>query len=122
MSASASNNSVKPLPSRAQGTGACVFAHARTHNDASLAASDLKGWLSWARCSRLDPFKRLATTLRTHFDAVVRGMLDNRSNAFVEAMNGLMQQAKRATRGFRTATHFINIAYLRWAICLGRDF
>lgn len=90
-----------------------VFAKARTHNDAALAAADLKGWISWARRSRLDPFKSLATTLRTHFEAVVRGMLDNRSNAFVEAMNGLMQQAKRAARGFRTATNFINIAYLR---------
>jgi len=40
-------------------------------------------------------------------------MLDKRSNAFVEAMNGLMQQAKRAARGFRTATNLINIAYLR---------
>ena len=90
-----------------------VFAKARTHNDAALAAGDLKAWISWARRSRLDPFKSLAATLRTHFDAVVRGMLDNRSNAFVEAMNGLMQQAKRAARGFRTATNFINIAYLR---------
>ena len=32
---------------------------------------------------------------------------------YVEAMNGLLQQAKRAARGFRTATHFIAIAYLR---------
>jgi hypothetical protein len=40
-------------------------------------------------------------------------MLDHRSNAFVEAMNGLMQQAKRAARGFRTAANFIAIAYLR---------
>ena len=77
------------------------------------AAFRLKGWLSWARRSRLDSFKRLAMTLRTHFDAVVRGMLDNRSNAFVEAVNGLMQQAKHVARGFRTATHFINIACLR---------
>ena len=28
-------------------------------------------------------------------------------------MNGLLQQAKRAARGFRTATLFIAIAYLR---------
>lgn len=28
-------------------------------------------------------------------------------------MNGLMQQAKRAARGFRTAANFIAIAYLR---------
>ena len=35
------------------------------------------------------------------------------SGAFVEAMNGLLQQAKRAARGFRTASSFIAIAYLR---------
>lgn len=90
-----------------------VFAKARAHNQATLAAADLTAWISWARRSRLESFKSLAITLRTHFDDVVRGMLDNRSNAFVEAMNGLMQQAKRAARGFRTATNFINIAYLR---------
>lgn len=92
-----------------------VFAQARHHNDAHIAAADLRRWISWARRSRLDPFKRLGATLRAHFDAVVRGMLDHRSNAFVEAMNGLMQQAKRAARGFRTATNFIAIAYLRLA-------
>jgi transposase len=90
-----------------------VFANARSHNQAELAGADLKAWLSWARRSRLEPFKRLAATLKTHFDSVVRGMLDHRSNAFVEAMNGLMQQAKRAARGFRTAANFIAIAYLR---------
>jgi transposase len=90
-----------------------VFADARGHNQAERASAELKAWLSWARRSRLEPFKRLAATLKTHFDAVVRGMLDHRSNAFVEAMNGLMQQAKRAARGFRTAANFIAIAYLR---------
>jgi hypothetical protein len=28
-------------------------------------------------------------------------------------MNGLLQQAKRAARGFRTSANFIAIAYLR---------
>ena len=40
-------------------------------------------------------------------------MTYNRSNAFVEAMDGLLQQAKGAARGFRTAGNFIAIAYLR---------
>lgn len=40
-------------------------------------------------------------------------MADHRSNAFVEAMNGLLQQAKRPARGFRTAANFIGVAYLR---------
>ena len=56
---------------------------------------------------------RLAKTITEHFDGVVRGMLDNRSNAYVEAMNGLLQQVKRAARGFRTAKNFIAIAHLR---------
>ena len=77
------------------------------------AKADLLGWISWAKRSRLDPFKKLAVTLKQRIDGVVRGMLDNRSNAYVEAMNGLLQQAKRAARGFRTASHFIAIAYLR---------
>ena len=54
-----------------------------------------------------------AKTITERADAVVRGMIDNRSNAFVEAMNGLLQQAKRAARGFRTSKNFIAIAYLR---------
>jgi transposase len=90
-----------------------VYARARTSNDAVQAERDLRGWLSWARRSRLEPFKKLAATLTTRFTAVVRGMTDNRSNAFVEAMNGLLQQAKRAVRGFRTSRNFIAIAYLR---------
>lgn len=92
-----------------------VYARARTHNDAATAAADLKRWVSWAMRSRLEAFKRLGRTIKVHFDGVVRGMLEHRSNAFVEAMNGLMQQAKRAARGYRTATNFIAIAYLRLA-------
>jgi len=92
-----------------------VYARARAHNNAEHAASDLRDWLSWARRCRLEPFKKLATTIKERFGAVVRGMTDHRSNAFVEAMNGLLQQAKRAARGFRTSKNFIAIAYLRLA-------
>lgn len=90
-----------------------VYAKATQENSGVQAKADLLGWISWAKRSRLDPFKKLAVTLKQRIDGVVRGMLDNRSNAYVEAMNGLLQQAKRAARGFRTASHFIAIAYLR---------
>jgi transposase len=90
-----------------------VYARARQHNCAAQAAEDLGRWVSWARRCRLEPFKKLAATIKDKFDAVVRGMLDHRSNAFVESMNGLMQQAKRAARGYRTSRNFIAIAYLR---------
>jgi len=90
-----------------------VYASAAAGNDREQASKGLKDWLSWARRSRLEPFRKLAKTLSERFEAVVRGMLDKRSNAYVEAMNGMLQQAKRAARGFRTASNFIAIAYLR---------
>lgn len=90
-----------------------VYANAAQHNDEAVARAELASWLSWASRCRLEPFKKLAVTLKQRIDGVVRGMLDNRSNAYVEAMNGLLQQAKRAARGFKTAANFIAIAYLR---------
>lgn len=90
-----------------------VYARARQHDSIEQATTDLNAWLSWARRCRLEPFKKLAATLRQRLDAVVRGMTEHRSNAYVEAMNGLLQQAKRAARGFRTSENFIAIAYLR---------
>ena len=73
----------------------------------------LKAWLSWAKRSCLEPLKKLAKTLPDRLDAVVRGMVDNRSNAYVKSMNGLLQQAKRAARGSRSAKNFIGLAYLQ---------
>lgn len=90
-----------------------VYAHAAAGNDQEQASKELKAWISWARRSRLEPFQKLAKTLSERLEAVVRGMLDSRSNAYVEAMNGLLQQAKRAARGFGKASSFIAIAYLR---------
>ncbi len=90
-----------------------VYAQAVHQNEAAVATELLRRWTSWAMRSRLGPFKRLALTLREHFDGVVRGMLDGRNNAYVEAMNGLLQQAKRAARGYRNVQTFIAIAYLR---------
>lgn len=90
-----------------------VYAHARASNDAALANKELRSWVSWARRCRLEPFKRLGATIKARFAGVVSGMLDHRSNAYVEAMNGLLQQAKRAARGYRTSRNFIDIAYLR---------
>jgi transposase len=90
-----------------------VYANAVKHNDEAVAKAELSSWLSWATRCRLEPFKKLALTSKQRLVGVVRGMLDNRSNAYVEAMNGLLQQAKRAARGFKTAKNFIAIAYLR---------
>jgi transposase len=90
-----------------------VYALAVSSNDEGVARAALGKWLSWARRCRLAPFKRLAKTITERLEGVVRGMLDGRSNAYVEAMNGLLQQTRTAARGFRVVENFIAIAYLR---------
>lgn len=90
-----------------------VYREARDSNSEAIALGALTKWMSWARRSRLEPFKRLAATLKEHLGGVVRGMLDGRSNAYVEGMNGLLQKAKAAARGFRDPENFIAITYLR---------
>lgn len=90
-----------------------VYETAAHSQSEEVARTGLGRWIGWVMRSRLEPFKRLARTLKTHFEGVIAGMQQGRSNAFVEAMNGLMQNAKRAARGFRTSRNFIAIAYLR---------
>ncbi len=58
-----------------------VYARATASNDALLARTDLNAWLSWVKRCRLEPFKKLAKTIAERAEAVVRGMIDNRSNA-----------------------------------------
>ena len=77
------------------------------------AEAALKNWMFLARRSRLDSFKNLATPVKDRLAGVVRGMLDSRSNAHVEAMNDMLQQVARAGRGFRTVKNFVAFAYLR---------
>lgn len=43
----------------------------------------------------------------------MRGVRNGRSNAYVEAMNGLLQQVEQAARGFRTVKNFVAIVYHR---------
>ncbi len=90
-----------------------VYAQGVGGNCEENAKAALQGWISWARRCGLEPFKKLAKTLQGRLPGVVRGMLDGRSNAYVEAMNGLLQQTKTAARGFRTVKNFVAIAYLR---------
>lgn len=95
-----------------------VYARTRQHNDAAQAAHDLRAWTSWARRYRLEPFKMLAATIKARFEAVVRGMTDHRSNAFVEAMNGSFNRssvphAAGAPRAASSPIAYLRLSHLR---------
>ena len=64
------------------------------------AGLHLKTWCSWASRSRLNPFKKLAKTIRNHWDGIL-GYFPNRvTSAAIEAINGVIQTARRRARGF----------------------
>ena len=83
-----------------------IFATAK---DASMAKAELEKWISWARRSRLAPFKRLGATLRDHLEGILEHFRTGLSNGFVEAMNGRIQAAKARARGYATDHRLITL-------------
>jgi transposase len=71
-----------------------------------------KGWISWARRSRLVAFKRLGATLRDNLDGILNTFERGLSNAPAESINAHIQAAIVRARGFRTLSHLQTIIYL----------
>jgi transposase len=72
----------------------------------------LRQWCNWAQRSRLGPMVELARTLRRHWDGVVNWFRSQISNGVLEAINGLIQAAKRRARGYRNPHNLITMVYL----------
>jgi transposase len=82
----------------------------------ALAGSDrsqLEVWLAWAQRSRLAAFRDLARTIKRHFNGILAYMETRLTNGVMEAINGLLQLAKRIARGFRNFYYFRLAAYLK---------
>lgn len=73
----------------------------------------LRWWVNWAKRSRLEPFRQLGASIKEHWDGIVAFMRTRVTNGVMEAMNGLLQLAKRAARGFRSFKYFQTVAYLK---------
>lgn len=86
-----------------------IFMTATTREEAE---AQLSAWFRWARRSKLSPFKKLAMTLKAHWDGILNGFDSALSNGSVEAINGLVQAAKARARGYRKPRNLILIAYL----------
>lgn len=72
----------------------------------------LKKLTSWMMHSRLDPMKKVAKSLRRHKEAILEYFLNRITNAFAEALNSLIQAAKRKARGFRTYRGYRTMIFL----------
>lgn len=82
---------------------------AATRQDAETL---LKSWYNWAIRSQIEPVKKVARTVKDHWNGILAWFDSKLSNGFLEAVNGLIQAAKRRARGYRSTKNLINMAYL----------
>jgi len=75
----------------------------------------LRWWCKRAKLSRLEPFRELAKSIQNHWSGVVAFLKTRLTNGAIEAVNGLLQLAKRLARGFRSLRYFRIMAYLKAA-------
>jgi transposase len=75
------------------------------------AALHLKSWCAWAARSRLAPFRKLAWTIKTHWDGILAFFPHRVTSAAIEAINGIIQTARRRARGFRNFANLQAISY-----------
>lgn len=80
-------------------------------SDASNAEIHLKAWCSWAVRSRLAPFKKLAQTLKIHWDGILAYYPYRITSAAIESINSIIQTARRRARGFRNFDNLKAICY-----------
>jgi len=75
------------------------------------AEMHLKTWCSWATRSRLEPFKKLARTIKAHWNGILSFYPNKVTSAAIEAINGIIQTARRRARGFRNFQNLRAICY-----------
>jgi transposase len=74
--------------------------------DQLSAESQLRSWCGWALRSRLQPFRNLAKTVRQHWQGILAYFQTGPTSAAIEAVNGVIQLAKRMARGFKNFVYF----------------
>jgi transposase len=78
----------------------------------------LKRWYYWASHSQLPAMKKVAKTIKNHWEGILRWKESQINNGILEGLNSLVQAAKRKARGYKK-DHMKTISYL---ITGGLDF
>jgi transposase len=72
----------------------------------------LHAWCRGAKRSRLQPIINFAQMVEEYWLGITRWFHSRISNGLLEALNGLVQAAKRRARGYRTTRNYIAMIYL----------
>lgn len=81
--------------------------------DIDTATIVFNKWYFWATHSRLEPFIKLAKSLKKYQSGILNNVKNRISNGIVEAINGKIQMLKRSGRGYPNINNFITMIFLR---------
>jgi len=85
------------------------------HLPGAPAVERLDAWQKWAQRSRIPPFVKLASSIRSYRPAIVATIAHRLSNAIVEAKNTQLRLLLRQAFGFHHVEAFISLAMLKLA-------
>ena len=80
--------------------------------DLEEAVGGLKWWYYWVTHSRVPEMRKVAKSIKRHWDGIVAYLRTRLTNGPAEAINGIIQTAKRKSRGFRSFEYFQTMIYL----------
>jgi transposase len=80
--------------------------------DPLLAPAHLDSWLSWASRSRLEPFLKLARTIRRHRNGILNAIRLGLNNGCLEGLNSRIRLISHRSFGFHSASPLIALIYL----------
>jgi transposase len=72
----------------------------------------LKGWMTTALKSRLEPIIKFVKTLKRHYDHILPFIKSHLTNAVAEGLNRIIKIVKNRASGFRTLEAFSDMIYL----------
>ena len=81
-------------------------------NDPTLAPEHLDAWLSWASRSRLEPFIKLARTIRRHRAGILNAIRLGLGNGRLEGLNSRIRLISHRSFGFHSPQPLIALIYL----------
>lgn len=76
------------------------------------AKAFLDDWFYWATHSQIPDMVKAAKTIRQHEKGILRWFTSKVTNGIMEAINGLIQSAKRRARGYRSVKNLSAMIYL----------
>ena len=87
----------------------------RTIWDKETADMALEKWLSWAVRSRLEPIKKFAKMVKSHYKGILHFFESKLTAGISEGINSRIQEIKRRAKGYKNIGNFIIMIYLEGA-------